>query len=250
MKEDFGKYFDEYIMKNQIERELIYYSESIEHSENVKKIFNSIGENQDQVILDAGCGIGNFLVLLSKKCKYIYGFDISNESINICKKRIQEENIKNASVQVASLMNIPLSDKSINKIICFSVLHYLTGEETVLSLKEFKRVLKDDGSIIINFVNGSSPWGLSTKLIRIVRQIIKGRKEYSSNYISYKKLIQNIENLKGRATLCHSAYFYPVYFPVKLADWIGNHFYFERFLPGFIQKFGKSITIQVQFSAR
>jgi len=249
MKADFESYFDEYVRRNNNKQESIYYAESIEHSENVKKIFNSIGENQDQVILDAGCGIGNFLVLLSKKCKHIYGFDISKESVIFCKKRIQEENIKNASVQVASLIAIPLSDKSINKIICFSVLHYLTEEETVLSLKEFKRVLKDDGSIIINFVNGNSPWGISTKLIRIVRQIIKGRKEYSSDYISYKKLIQNIENLKGRATLCHSAYFYPVYFPVKLADCIGNHFYFERFLPGFIQKFGKSITIQVQFNA-
>lgn len=249
MKTDFGKYFDEYVKRNQTEKKSIYYSESIEHSENIKKIFSLIGDNQNQVVLDAGCGIGNFLVLLSKTCKHVHGIDISQESINLCKKRIEKENIKNVSAQVASLTSIPLPDKCIDKIFCFGVLHYLTDIETEKSIKEFKRTLNNGGSIILAFVNGNSPWGISTRIIRSVRQVIKGRKEYSSNYISYNKLIKIIENQKGKVELLHSAYFYPVYFPTRLIEWIGNHFYFEKYLPGFIKKFGQSITIHVKFYA-
>jgi ubiquinone/menaquinone biosynthesis C-methylase UbiE len=248
MKTDFGKYFDEYVKKNRTEKDSIYYSQSIEHSENIKKIFSLIGNDQNQVILDAGCGVGNFLVQLSKICKHVYGIDISQESINMCEKRIKEENLKNVSVQTASLTIIPLPDKTIDKIFCFGVLLYLNNEETETSIKEFKRILKDNGSIVINFVNGSSPWGLTTKLIRSARQILKGRKEYSSNYISFNKLKNIIKNLKGEMELHHSAYFYPVYFPLRLINWIGNRIYFERYLPDFIKKFGKSITIQIHFN--
>ncbi|TAL63092.1 MAG: class I SAM-dependent methyltransferase [Bacteroidetes bacterium] len=247
MKTDFGSYFDEYVRKNKNNQETIYYTESIEHNENVKKIFSLIEDNHDQVILDAGCGIGNFLILLSKISKQVYGIDISQESINLCEKRIKEEKIENASVQVASLTDIPLPDKSIDKIFCYGVLLYLSNAETEIAIKEFKRILKDDGSVIINFVNGSSPWGITTRLIRAIRQVIKGKKEYSSNYIYYNKLRKIIENQKGQVNLIHSAYFYPVYFPARLIKWIGIRFYFEKYLPEYIKQFGKSITIYFQF---
>lgn len=44
---------------------------------------------------------------------------------------------------------LPLSQNSVDYIMILSVLHHIPTEELTDSLKEFKRVLKSDGNIII-----------------------------------------------------------------------------------------------------
>lgn len=242
-----SEFYDEHVKKYKGNTDSLYYFESKEHEENNRKIFAILGGDHDAVILDAGCGVGEYLIPLSHNCKYIYGIDISNESIKECSEKIKEKNIKNALVQVSSITEIPLGDSSVDKILCLGIFQCLDAPDIEIAVKEFKRIIKKDGVIIVSFLNGGSLHGISTDFLRFVRKMIKGEKKYSSHDISYKKLKKIIEDEGGTMEIFHSAYFYPRLFPSSITRFISKRFYFERFLPKFLLKYGLSISIIVRF---
>jgi len=242
-----SEFYDEHVKKYKGNDDSIYYFESKEHEENNKKIFQIFGDCHDSAILDAGCGVGEYLVPLSYKCKFIYGIDISNESINECSEKLKEKNIENASLNVSSITEIPLGDNSVDKILCLGIFQCLDIPDIEIAIKEFKRIIKHEGVIIISFLNGGSLHGISTKFLRFVRKMIKGDKKYSSQDIPYKTLKKIVEDEGGSMEIFHSAYFYPRLFPGSLIRFISKKFYFERFLPKFLLKYGLSISIIVRF---
>lgn len=131
---NYSEYFDKFIKESKRNIEDIYFSKSIEHKANVKKIFKLMSDN-DAVILDTGCGIGNFLIPLSYLCKFVHGIDFSKESIKLCKERLTKKNINNASVQVSSITKITLNKNSVDKVLCFGVFHHLDFTEINLVIR-------------------------------------------------------------------------------------------------------------------
>jgi SAM-dependent methyltransferase len=95
-------------------------------------------------ILDAGCGTGKNLEVFNLNGYKAYGLDFSEEAINFCKKR----NLNN--VLFGDICNIPFQEKYFDILICMDVLGNLGNNETEKAIKEFRRVLKDDGIAIIN----------------------------------------------------------------------------------------------------
>ncbi len=91
-------------------------------------------------MLDSGCGAGNiphFIKSMFPEWK-VYGVDISQESLELAKKRFKKIRFIKSSAE-----NIPLADKSIDIITSFDSLeHYHNLDKT---LDEAKRVLSDDG---------------------------------------------------------------------------------------------------------
>ncbi len=117
------------------------------------------------VVLDAGCGSGEFGVL--RKCGdragRIIGMDISAEAL--ARNQTIDESI------VGSLDNIPLESSSIDLIVCESVFEHLEHPQPVFS--EFSRVLKRDGVLVMrtfnkwnwaNFISACLPVGVRTRL--------------------------------------------------------------------------------------
>lgn len=91
-------------------------------------------------ILDAGCGTG----LLAKKLKSFgntWGIDISSEAIKYAKKRGIKT--KNASVN-----KLPFKKNSFDLVVSLDVLYHKQVNDTK-ALKEFHRVLKPGGLVII-----------------------------------------------------------------------------------------------------
>lgn len=147
------------------------------------------GEND--VVLDAACGIAHpFKFYLAEKCQKVFAADIDGNLsdrkfiISSIRKDVGEEAYKlicekkeilldTIHFSIASVEDIPFADKSFDKIFCISVLEHLpdannkywdrssiygklkrllsTKEGIKTSLKEFARVLKDDGRIILTF---------------------------------------------------------------------------------------------------
>jgi ubiquinone/menaquinone biosynthesis C-methylase UbiE len=244
---NYSTFFDELVKTNSKDPDRIYYSESIEHEANLAKVERLMTSDPEAELLDAGCGIGNFVIPFAKKCKFVYGTDVSEVSIEFCKERLRNEKIENAMVWAGSVKVIPLGDNTVDKILCFSVFQYLSIDETITVIREFKRILRKDGIIVLGFLNGNSPHGLSTRLFRFARQLIKGKKVYPSTNISYPVLKKIIADEQGSTTLHHAAYFYPVLFPKKLINWLSKRYYYEKHFPKFIQKYGKSLMITVTF---
>jgi len=105
-------------------------------------------------VLDAGCGPGNFGLIMAEEGASVIGVDISPQAIEVARQRATKIKV-DFTPQVADLEKLPFSDSAFD--ICFSgwTLHHfpdLSGPVT-----ELKRVLKPGGRLAFMEPNESSP---------------------------------------------------------------------------------------------
>jgi SAM-dependent methyltransferase len=89
-------------------------------------------------ILDAGCGTGGNLLLLSKYGKAC-GLDISPLAIKYCKQRGL------INIKKGSILKLPYKKNRFYLIVCMSVLYHKKVISDKKALLEFKKVLKKKG---------------------------------------------------------------------------------------------------------
>jgi ubiquinone/menaquinone biosynthesis C-methylase UbiE len=112
-------------------------------SDDIKKLSQFVNENDK--VLDLGCANGKFFEAFKDKKIDYFGIDISENLIKIAKQNYPEANF-----QVADALNLPFPDNFFDKIYSISVLHNIPSKELRLKyLKEAKRVLKNDGFLIL-----------------------------------------------------------------------------------------------------
>lgn len=97
--------------------------------------------------LDAGCGLGQWSLVLSNLCDEVQGVDVSSERIEACNSIANALEVNNTQFSVAHLESLPFPDDYFDRLICYSVL-YLTNYEQ--SIAEFARVMKSGGLIYIS----------------------------------------------------------------------------------------------------
>lgn len=124
--------------------------------------------NSDDTILEVGCGVGRDAIQLTKvlsdKGRYI-GFDIIKPSIDWAKNNISKKHknfsfhyydiqsqIHNSSGKISTTdIKLPAKDNSVDRIFLHSVFTHMFEKDIVHYLKEFSRVLKDDGLVLASF---------------------------------------------------------------------------------------------------
>ena len=135
---------EEYIRMSVFERNHWWYKTL--HYSIYKVILDSFNKNKNISILDAGCGTGGTLLYLKNKGYHnIYGFDISNYAVEICKKRklnVFQEDIRNIDKY--------FNADSIDIIICSDILYFLNLDEIKEVLQPFFTILRNNGIVIIN----------------------------------------------------------------------------------------------------
>jgi ubiquinone/menaquinone biosynthesis C-methylase UbiE len=93
-------------------------------------------------VLEVGCGNGKNM--LYRNDLRIYGIDISEEQVSICKA-------KNLNVQKSDMTSLPFNDAEFDAIICIATYHHLqTENERKQALNEMYRVLKSGGKALIS----------------------------------------------------------------------------------------------------
>jgi ubiquinone/menaquinone biosynthesis C-methylase UbiE len=133
-----------------------------------QELLTFIDPQPAEVVFDAGCGTGANIELLYPLVKRIFGMDYSQGAIERCRTRIQTNAIENAEAHEGSILQIPLEDYSVDKVICMSVLQFLDDREVERAFTEFARILKDRGTLVLHVKNLSSIY-LST--LWLVKQI-------------------------------------------------------------------------------
>src|SRR3989344_88465 len=101
----------------------------------------------NKVVADGSCGSGYGTNYLSKfgKAKFVYGIDVSSEAIKYAKKHYPSKDI---SFIEANLEKMPLEDKSIDVFVSFETIEHIKNYEKFV--KEIKRVLKNDGILVLS----------------------------------------------------------------------------------------------------
>lgn len=119
-------------------------------------------------ILDAGCGTG---LLLQKLQSYgqVTGVDISCEAIKHAKKRGLKE------VYHSSVERIPLKNNSFDVIVCIDVLYHRQVRSDIKALKEFYRLLKPGGVVIIKAPSFNWLSGKHDQLVQTARRYNKSK---------------------------------------------------------------------------
>ena len=99
------------------------------------------------IVLDIACGTGYGAYLLSEKATKVYAFDIDYEAIHWAKTKYQRENL---FYGVESALALPLPDHSVDFVISFETIEHLNEADQIVYMREIKRVLKEDGILLIS----------------------------------------------------------------------------------------------------
>ncbi|MBI5232772.1 MAG: class I SAM-dependent methyltransferase [Deltaproteobacteria bacterium] len=156
-------------------------------------------ERKDTFVLDAGCGTGGVLKEIQGRCVSI-GVDLSHVALALCKKRGLER-LVNGSVAC-----LPLKDNAFDAVISLDVIYHRGVEDDILALREFRRVLKDDGLLVLNLP--------AYEFLRSTHdEHVHASRRYTKKEIT-KKL--NDAGFKIERVTYRNAVLFPVVFAVRL----------------------------------
>ena len=117
--------------------------------QNIEKFINIIEPFEDMVFVDIGVGTGYFAIPIAKKFPnaLVIGTDIQPKMLEIVEEKTEKENLKNLKTVLSEENQIPVEDKIADRVLVANVFHELHHPQNFL--KEVKRILKDDGKLII-----------------------------------------------------------------------------------------------------
>lgn len=108
-------------------------------------------------ILDLGAGTGRLAVMLAPRAKSVRAFDISEEMLRVCRRRLEASGLSNWEVKTADHRQLPVADHSADLVVSGWSVSYLAvwnpaswQAELEKWLGEMRRVLRR-GSFIVLF---------------------------------------------------------------------------------------------------
>jgi len=118
----------------------------------------ALGSRRYEKALDVGIGNGRLLPIYAPHAAHVTGMDISSEQLERATQAAHELNIPFDTVLCKEASRIDLDDASFDLIICSRVLqHVYSWRESV---KEFARILKPEGDLVLLTYNRYSIYGL------------------------------------------------------------------------------------------
>ena len=101
-------------------------------------------------VLDAACGTGYGTKILAECAEEVIGMDISSETIAYAIKNYKQVNTR---YLIGSVECLPFEDQSFDAIVSFETIEHVNGIIQYSFLNEIKRVLKEDGILIMSTPN-------------------------------------------------------------------------------------------------
>lgn len=127
-----------------------------------KEILRHLKPKQNDILLDVGCGPGTWSEILSEFTSNLHVIDISSGMINGAKKRCP-----NAMFILCSGDDLPYQHGLFDKILSVRVFEYFPDKDK--TIKEFYRVLRSNGRLIL--ITKSTPliWRIPDYIIYVLR---------------------------------------------------------------------------------
>jgi len=120
-----------------------------------ERVFKKIGIKKGYIILDFGCGSGNYTIPAAKaigKEGKVYALDKDETDLNKLMQRAKSAGLENIErIKTSGELKIPLKDESVDMVLLYDVLHiyYFSQSERGQLLKEVYRVLKPHSLISV-----------------------------------------------------------------------------------------------------
>jgi ubiquinone/menaquinone biosynthesis C-methylase UbiE len=139
---------------------------------NPQQILKNISLKEGMVACDFGCGSGGWVIPLAKELKsgMVYGVDIIEDAISALNGKVLSEHLFNVKTIIGNVeKGVKMSDQYFDLILMTNLLFQIDDKYGVLD--EAKRLLKNDGRILIVDWEKDAPVGL--KEGRVSREEIK-----------------------------------------------------------------------------
>ncbi len=119
-------------------------------------VMETLQPKSSEIILDVGCGTGNYAIKLAQRGCIVVGIDISEEMLAIARKKCQELNLR-IELLNANAESIPFADNYFDSVVSIATFEFIRNPQK--ALEEMFRVVKSNGKIVVGFINRESPWG-------------------------------------------------------------------------------------------
>ena len=162
----------------------------------LKSLLSSLNVSKNCITLDIGCGTGANLRILGATGFNVIGLDRSIYALSLTQKRI------NSPLINGDLNGLPIRAESVGLIIAMDILEHL--ENDIDGIKEFYRVLKKGGNLILTVPAFKSLWG--------IQDIVTGHKRRYSRQEILNKLKQG-----GFEILRYSYFNFFLFFPILIS---------------------------------
>jgi SAM-dependent methyltransferase len=132
-------------------RTLDYYLERLDY----------LGLTRGARVLDAGCGMGQWSIALSRRYGEVAGIDADARRIELAQSLAANMDARNCVFRVGNLEALPYPDAHFDAVFCYGVFMFTRMPAT---LREFHRVLKPNGRFYLN----ANSWGWYAHLLKDV----------------------------------------------------------------------------------
>ena len=215
-----------------------------------KQLFAFIAAEPSEVVLDVGCGTGANILLLQPFVRRIIAMDYSQAAVARCQKRLMLNRIENVEVFHGDITSIPLPESAVDRILCMSVLQYIDDSQLRVAFREFARILKKDGTLVLHVKNLASLY-LSTLWLMKRLFVALGKDTQLEHFRTFNWYVSELRRAGFRVSTYQSLNVFMLdKMPRKLTLWLQkfelshqNQFPFSW---GFLQRHGSDLKIRAQ----
>lgn len=171
-----------------------------------------------QLVLDVGCGTGNYTLELARQGIKVISIDSSFEMAAFAKRKADKEGLKSNFV-VGRAEAMPFKGNIFDGVFGITVLCFASNPETAIA--EMKRALKAEGDVVLGELNKLSYWAV----LRRIKALFKKSSYRGARFFSLRKLNGLLEEAGFKDLRWLSC----LYFPPVNSSWILKQYrFFER----------------------
>jgi len=163
MKQKQEKIWREYIKSFTVEDVIAEYEHPAIFQKKLKDLIDGFS-NRYRDVIEVGCETGTTSFILDDSFNKTL-IDLNSLAIELAKKAFRKMG-RDATFVVADMFNMPFKEKSFDVVFNAGVIEHFNKQERIMALKEYSRILKDDGLMIIAFPNHHSFPYRSAYLVR------------------------------------------------------------------------------------
>lgn len=186
------------------------------------------------LVLDVGCGTGNYTLELAQKGIKAVGIDSSFDRALFAKTKAETQGLK-AHFVVGRIETMPFKKDVFDGVLGVTALCFISNAET--AIVEINRVMKQGGLVILGELNRFSYWAL----LRRVKGLFKKSSYREARFFSLKR-VQGLLQKPGFMDLKWSSCIY--FPPVNLQFFLKRYKFFEAIGKLLFPKNGAFIVIR------